>query len=227
MRWFLIMAVAVSAMATEVYDTPEGRWAGRWMEVAATAYTPTNAIDSAYHESKGTRWRWILADGKTHAKRTPYGIAVKLIEGRDGKWRPTLPFGTRVYIPTGYGYMDRSMPEERVFVVDDGSASSLYRSRISDLMHVDMRWIDTSEAVQWAGAEGHRVMRVFIIERELLRLVDPVVTWPAALVEFELPSIPPAAMNEPMPAGSGWLVGMFAILPFLLAGGGVVMGLRR
>lgn len=216
MRWFVLMVVAVSAMASDIIDTPEGLFSGRWVEVAATAYTPTNAIDSEYHASKGTRWRWILADGKTHAKRTPYGIAVKLFEGKDGKWRPALPFGTRVYIPTGYGYLDRARKDERIFTVDDGSASTLYQTKIEGRMHVDLRWIDTGDAIRWSGATGHQNMRVFVIEQEVVR--EPARTWPAVIAELDLPEIPRASANarapEPRHVG-GWV--MLLLLPLMLA----------
>ncbi len=230
MRWINVlaaMAFVAAATTAEVFDCAEGRWSGRWVDIAATAYTPTNAIDSAYHESKGTRWRWILADGKTHAKRTPYGVAVKLFEGKDGKWRPALPFGTRIYIPLGSGYLDRSRTDERVFTVDDGSASSLYASRIDGLLHIDLRWVDTSDAVKWSGAEGHQVVRVFVIEQDLPRPVEPVVTWPVEIAEAALPRIPVAEMNEPQPQGSWWLVALLAIVPEVFAVLGLMVGLRR
>ncbi len=230
MRWFNVLAamafVAVLA-SSEVLDCAEGRWQGRWVDVAATAYTPTDALDSAYHATKGARWRWVLADGRTHAKRTPYGIAVKLTQGRDEKWRPALPFGTRIYVPQGYGYLDRSRAGERVFTVDDGSASSQFDGRIGGRMHIDMRWVDGEDAVAWSGALGHQAMRVFIIERELAR-PEPVRTWPLALVEAELPPIAMEVVQvaEPPPART-WPWGLLALTPFLVAALGALIGLRE
>lgn len=222
----LLAAMAFMAVlaASEVLECAEGRWAGRWIEVAATAYTATNAIDSEYHASKGTRWRWVLADGRTNAKRTPYGIAVKLTRGGDGKWRPVLPFGTRVYVPTGYGYLDRSRAEERVFCVDDGSASSRYDARIGGRMHVDMRWVDTADAIRWSGASGHQVMRVFVIERDLPR-PETARTWPPVIAEASMPAIPPVQMNAPQPAPTTLPWVLLIMLPFVVGVGGTVTGL--
>lgn len=229
-----VMAFMAALAATEVIDTPAGRWEGRWVEVAATAYTPTDPIDSEYHASKGARWRWVLADGRTNAKRTPYGIAVKLTQGGDGRWRPALPFGTRIYVPTGHGYLDRSRAQERVFQVDDGSAATVYQSRINGRMHVDLRWVDTPDAVAWSGAAGHQVLRVFIIERDapapapvVVVAVEPVTTWPAMLEEATLPPVPVPLWDEP--GTSVWAWEILIVLPIVvvLAGLGFSWGMNR
>ncbi len=88
-----------------------GPWQGYWIKARLSAYSPHDALDREYHESKGERWRWITADGTTDVRRTPHGIAATSI----------LPLGSRVLIPTGHGYLDesRSRPHERVFGVDD------------------------------------------------------------------------------------------------------------
>ena len=98
-------------------------------------------------------------------------------------------------------------------------------------MHVDMRWISTSEALRWAGPEGHRNMRVFVIERELPRLVGSVQTWPHLMPEVVMPRIP--LNDQPrgaavIMAGIGWsLVGTLALLPIVVAVVGTLLALSR
>ena len=220
------MCFMAALAATDVLDTAEGRWEGHWIEVAATAYTPTNAIDSVYHAAKGTRWRWILADGHTNAKRTPYGVAVKLTQGGDGRWRPALPFGTRLYVPVGSGYLDRSRPESRVFPIDDGSASSQYDAHVDGRMHIDLRWIDTGDAIRWSGDEGHRMLRVFVIERDAPLPPEPLAVWPAAIAEVQLPRIPPAAENAPAPVFPRTWLALLSLAPIALMACGVLRALR-
>jgi hypothetical protein len=88
-----------------------GPWRGRWVKARLSAYSPHDALDKEYHASKGERWRWICADGKTDVRNEPYGLAAP----------DSLRFGTRIFIPTGHGYLDtgRPSPNERVFVVSD------------------------------------------------------------------------------------------------------------
>lgn len=135
---------------------------GRWVEVCATAYTPTNAVDSDYHETKG-KYRWKTADGRTDVRRTPYGIAVPL-QRRSDKKITVWPFGTRVIIPTGYGYLDRSRTEERIFKVDDTSESSKFFYSKNGKLHIDVRFVDDADAFRWAGPKGYRFIKIFVIE---------------------------------------------------------------
>lgn len=132
---------------------------GRWVEVRATAYSPHDPIDSDYHATKG-KWRWKTADGTTDVRREPYGIAVPRIDGE-----PWLPYGTRVVIPTGYGYVDRSRAC-RVFTVDDTGGRISTRTRKEGVTYVDLRWKGTADAVKWSGALGYNVVKIFVIEEE-------------------------------------------------------------
>lgn len=136
---------------------------GRWVEVCATAYTPTNPIDADYHATKG-KYRWKTADGRTDVRRVPYGIAVPLQLRKDDKKIPVWAFGTRVIIPAGNGYLDRSRPDDRIFKIDDTSESSKFFYSKEGKMHVDVRFIDYKDAIKWAGPQGYRFIKIFVIE---------------------------------------------------------------
>ena len=144
-------------------DTHYMGFVGRWVQVCATAYTPTNAIDSDYHATKGT-YRWKTADGRTDVRKIPYGIAVPQQRRFDGKKVPEWRFGTRVIIPNGHGYLDNIRKDERIFPVDDTSASSLFFHSKQGCMHIDVRFVDTRDAIKWAGPLGYRFISIFVIE---------------------------------------------------------------
>ncbi|MBN8527140.1 MAG: hypothetical protein J0M02_17535, partial [Planctomycetes bacterium] len=123
---------------------------GRWISVRATAYSPHDAVDGAYHATKGERWRWITADGRTDVRQRPYGIAVPRLAGG----RPAWPYGTHVLIPAGQGYLDRSQPDERIFTVDDTGGAIRGRTESSGVLHIDLRFRSESSAREFGGATG-------------------------------------------------------------------------
>lgn len=133
---------------------------GRWITVRATAYSPHDAVDGAYHATKGDRWRWITADGRTDVRQTPYGIAVPRLAGG----RPAWPYGTRVLIPAGQGYLDRSRPAERIFTVDDTGGAIRGKTEKSGVLHIDLRFRSESSAREFAGDRGWRELRVMVLE---------------------------------------------------------------
>ena len=133
---------------------------GRWLTVRATAYSPHDAIDGHYHATKGDRWRWITADGRTDVRTTPYGIAVPRLAGG----RPAWPYGTRVLIPAGQGYLDQTRPDQRIFIVDDTGAGIRRRTKESGILHLDLRFRSEEAARSFAGASGWREMRVFVYD---------------------------------------------------------------
>ena len=139
-------------------QVPELR--GRWLTVRATAYSPHDAIDGGYHASKGERWRWITADGRTDVRSVPYGIAVPRLAGS----RPAWPYGTRVLIPAGQGYLDRSLPDERIFTVDDSGGAIRGKTERSGVLHIDLRFRSEASARQFAGDRGWRELRVLVLE---------------------------------------------------------------
>ena len=133
---------------------------GRWVTVRATAYSPHDAGDGIYHETKGERWRWITADGRTDVRETPYGIAVPRLAGG----RPAWPYGTRVLIPAGQGYLDKGRPEERIFTVDDTGGGIRGKTERSGALHIDLRFRSEASALAFAGPKGWRQMRVLVLE---------------------------------------------------------------
>ena len=191
----VILVLLIGAAACCHGDEYQG-WTGHWETVVATAYTPSDPIDDAYHDSKGARWRWICADGTTDVRRIPYGVAVPLRRGE-----PWWPFGTRVIIPTGLGYLDRSRADEREFTVDDVGNGAAYFPSEAGHVHVDMRFIDRRDALRWAGPEGKRVIRVFVCgTRAPVHETIPVVhdtigpvhdTTPAVNETVQWPAAPP------------------------------------
>lgn len=133
---------------------------GRWLTVRATAYSPHDAIDGSYHATKGERWRWITADGRTDVRKQPYGIAVPRLAGG----RPAWPYGTRVLIPAGQGYLDQSEPVDRFFTVDDSGGAIRGRTESSGILHIDLRFRSESSAKAFGGAAGWRELRVMVLE---------------------------------------------------------------
>jgi 3D (Asp-Asp-Asp) domain-containing protein len=133
---------------------------GRWLTVRATAYSPHDSLDGSYHATKGERWRWITADGQTDVRKQPYGIAVpRLTAGR-----PAWPYGTRVLIPTGQGYLDQSRPDERLFTVDDTGGAIRGKTERSGVLHIDLRFRTESSARAFGGDAGWRELRVMVLE---------------------------------------------------------------
>ena len=151
----IILVVAYLDSAEEIY----AGYIGRWENVVATAYSPHDAIDSNYRETKGDRWRWITADGKTDVRNKPYGIAVPVLRTKLGNLKPMLPFGTKVIIPTGQGYLDNSKPNDRIFEVDDTGNGKEYFKTKNGMMHIDLRYMHTEWALKW----GIKVIKVFIV----------------------------------------------------------------
>lgn len=138
---------------------------GHWVEVCATAYSPEDPIDSVYRESKGEKWRWKTANGRTDVRHTPYGIAVP-VKRADGKVRPQWSFGTRVVIPVGLGYLDRSRADDRVFTVDDTGDGKEYFATKNGKTHIDLRFKQHADAIRWAGPLGYRFIHVFVLKEK-------------------------------------------------------------
>lgn len=148
----------VADQAARAVEAP--RLAGRWVTVRATAYSPHDAIDGSYHASKGERWRWITADGRTDVRQSPYGIAVPRLAGG----RPAWAFGTRVIIPAGQGYLDQTGPADRIFTVDDCGGGIRGRTESTGILHIDLRYRYESSAMRFGGDLGWRELRVFVID---------------------------------------------------------------
>lgn len=171
-----LFAAVESAWQAEQLACPniEATHSGRWITVRATAYSPHDTLDGEYHASKGARWRWITADGRTDVREQPYGVAVPRLDGR----RPALPFGTRIIIPVGQGYLDQSRRDDRIFVVDDSGGAIRAKTIASGILHLDLRYRSEAAARTFGGALGWRELQVFVIadepRAESIRAPDPI-----------------------------------------------------
>jgi 3D (Asp-Asp-Asp) domain-containing protein len=162
MKTLLLSILALTSYASETYQG----FTGYWLKVNATAYSPHDGIDSNYRSTKGPKWLWITADGRTDVRWIPYGIAVPL---KSGTRKPHFPFGTKVIIPTGYGYVDNSVPN-RVFTIDDvGNGRQYYKHDSKGQLHIDLRFKTHKSAIEWAGPKGNRDITVFVVTSEAPR----------------------------------------------------------
>lgn len=141
----------VLAPGQEVYEG----FIGHWVMVTATAYSPTDSIDSDYHATKG-EWRWITADGKTDVHKEPFGVAIPRI-GKKPKW----PYGTKIIVPKDSGYIP--WRSNRLFIADDTGSRITKNTKTYRKPYIDLR-VRTPEQ---ATAYGKRNIRVFIIDEEL------------------------------------------------------------
>ena len=149
MRLTLILLLGLSHGTAQEIVT-YGPWIGYWQQARLSAYSPHDALDRDYHETKG-KWRWITADGKTDVRYSPYGIAAP------SAW----PFGTRIVIPVEVGYLAISRPgiHSRCFVVDD-RGSAIERGYLSEKrLFLDLRFRTERSAL----AFGTKHLWVFII----------------------------------------------------------------
>jgi 3D (Asp-Asp-Asp) domain-containing protein len=111
-------------------------WAGEWsaIEATLTAYCPCQVCC-------GVRAVGLTANG-TDVVRQPYGIAAD----------PTrIPYGTRLWIPIGVGYLDNQRPtdEQRQFTVDDTGGIIRRRTRATGRIHLDVRFRQHGNAVRF------------------------------------------------------------------------------
>jgi 3D (Asp-Asp-Asp) domain-containing protein len=101
--------------------------AGEWvpMEVEATAYCPCKICC-------GVRGVGITSTGvKTWEE--PYGVAVVPRQ---------IPYGTRLFVPGGFGYLDRSRTTEsgRTFQADDTGGALHSDSNRTGAVRIDLRF---------------------------------------------------------------------------------------
>ncbi len=138
----LLVALTVAANAASV-DTAPG---GRWVEAVLTAYSP---LDDFTRDDVNNPQRLTATGAKTES--VPYNVAA------DPR---TLPFGSRIYIPTGLGYLDESRPSARSFIVDDTGSVVRRKTRRSGILHLDLRFKSVESAVMF----GTKKALVFIYE---------------------------------------------------------------
>ena len=126
---------------------------GYWVRAVVTAYSPHDAIDGEYHLTKGKdRWRTAsMVDVREHV----YGVAVP----HDGSGRPLVPYGSRIFIPLGHGYLDESRADDRWFAADDTGGMITSRTRDTKVIHIDLRYRTEYSAKQF----GRQEMDVYIL----------------------------------------------------------------
>jgi 3D (Asp-Asp-Asp) domain-containing protein len=130
---------------------------GRWVTVIATAYSPKDKIDSNHPHCKDD-----FTASMTRISKNPYGIAVPM--RRDGRGRSTVPvvaeYGSQIYIPSGYGYLDNSRKEDRIFVCDDTGGLINRNTRVTGIPHIDLRFKSEAAAKKF----GKKKIEVFIYD---------------------------------------------------------------
>lgn len=137
----LIVAAACGSLPAETYMNARGYW----LQVVATAYSP---LDEFTRDDENNPERRTASGVRTAAR--PYGIAAPL---------KSLPIGTRIIIPEGYGYLDRSSAGARVFTVDDTGGIIRQRTLDTGIVHLDLRY----RSIAAARAFGSKTMPVFVI----------------------------------------------------------------
>ncbi len=62
-----------------------------------------------------------------------------------------LPFGSSVWIPTGYNYLDNQAADDdqRTFTVDDTGGAIVSKTRSTGILHLDLRFIHHRNAVKF------------------------------------------------------------------------------
>jgi 3D (Asp-Asp-Asp) domain-containing protein len=155
---YLLLWVLLHAAATAQEIITYGPWKGYWQQARLSAYSPHDALDKAYRETKGERWRWITADGRTDVRRQPHGIAAP----------GSLPFGTRIFIPQGLGFLDRSLslPSARCLVVDDRGSAIQSGDVPEGIIRLDLRYRTEYSAINF----GIKDAWVFILTGDALSL---------------------------------------------------------
>jgi 3D (Asp-Asp-Asp) domain-containing protein len=110
-----------------------------WITVEATAYCPCALCCDERTER--------TANG-TNTNVRPYAVAAS----------PNIPLGTRLLIPRGVGYLDRTYPLEsqRLFVVDDRGGALRTEWQRTGVTRIDLRFKDHD----WAVRFGRRVIAV-------------------------------------------------------------------
>jgi 3D (Asp-Asp-Asp) domain-containing protein len=111
-----------------------------WLLVEATAYCGGPCEKC---ETKG-----VTANG-TRVNSRPYGIAGS----------PNLGLGSRVYIPTGAGYLDQVSPDARWFTIDDRGGAVASEWRRSGIARIDLRY-----KTHWSAQQfGRKLIMVYIM----------------------------------------------------------------
>ena len=130
---------------------------GKWITVIATAYSPKDTIDS-HHKNCQDDFTANMNKLSTH----PYGIAIPMAKNPEG--RSCVPviasYGQLIYIPIGYGYLDKSRRTNRVFEADDTGGTINTKTRETGTPHIDLRFQDESSAKKF----GKKEILIFVFD---------------------------------------------------------------
>lgn len=148
----------------EVVQSPVQQPKGRWVEVAVTAYTPFDAIDSRSGFQDG--YTSIMVNTQSGNPNHMYGIAA------DPR---VLPYGTEIYVPGYWEALQRNKVSKptRMTRVDDTGGAMRRSWRRYGVIHIDLRFRTTRGARNWLRRNAHRGwtdrnnrlrMRVFVYE---------------------------------------------------------------
>ncbi len=145
----------VSKPVIVVEQEPEPK--GRWITVIATAYSPKDKIDKNHPHCKDD-----FTASMTRISKNPYGVAVPMRKDRHG--RSSVPviadYGTTIYIPSGYGYLDKSRREDRIFVCDDTGGVINSNTRRTGIPHIDLRFKSETDAKKF----GKKKIEIFVYD---------------------------------------------------------------
>lgn len=137
----MIRTLAFLSLFGAIYATdlpPEQTPAQAWVMAEVTAYCPCVLC---------TPGLGITANG-TKVLRVPYNLASDR----------SLPFGTRVFLPTGFGALDKVREMERWFEVDDRGGALDTEAKRYGVLRLDLRvrehW--------WAVIFGRKTIPVLI-----------------------------------------------------------------
>jgi 3D (Asp-Asp-Asp) domain-containing protein len=138
----LLLCVLVR-FASAVDPTEPALPAGHWVTAEITAYCPCR--ECCGPDANGTTSIGV------HVAQHPYGLAAD---------PAVVPYGTRVWIPTGSGILDHARPDERFFPVDDTGSRVCSEGREQGVVRLDVRVISHAYALRI----GRQRVRVYLCD---------------------------------------------------------------
>ena len=146
-RWSLLLLLCTCCIQADEYKG----YKGHWVDVVATAYSPDDQIDEAYHNKHPAGYHR-TADN-TNTDKVPYGIAAPQ------RGPMVIPFHTRLIL--GWPSSDGG-PFGRVLEVDDTGGVITRKSSATAHLYIDIRMKTEEDALKF----GHHTMYIFIIDQD-------------------------------------------------------------
>ena len=141
-HWALRPAILVLVVAGMVvgFCLPGIGSEGRWITAEVTAYSGNCPLC----ETTG-----VTADGTLTTDR-PHGVAAS----------PNIRLGSRVFIPSGAGYLDATFAQDRWFTCDDRGGALRSEWHRSGITRLDLRY-----RTHWSARQfGRKLMVVYVEE---------------------------------------------------------------